>query len=153
MFSSSSSTSQVRIITPIVMVVATILLSLISPSSADLYAIKYEAHIVNELSANKVLYVHCHCTDHDLGDHYINVGSEFVWSFKSHVLRMTRWKCYLAPDNNRHVDFVAFSTNMSHICFGERNTFYWVAKDDGIYMRDTLEFNLDHFSHPWDANS
>ncbi|CAN1175003.1 S-protein homolog 74 [Linum perenne] len=147
----SSSKSQPESLILILAVVVTILLSLVPPSSAGFPLVTYHAHIVNELKPNNVLYVRCHCSDHDLGDQYINVNSEFEWNFRSHWFRSTIWQCYLAPDNNRHAYFKVFSGSMSSLIMDKKYNFYWVAKDDGVYMRDT-EHNTDNYAHPWQAN-
>ncbi|CAN1306640.1 S-protein homolog 1 [Linum perenne] len=109
---------------------------------------QYHGHIVNELSPNKTLLVDCQCSDSDLGDHYINVGSEYQWSFKPHVFRSTTWHCYLAPDDNSHSYFAAFTDNIENV--DAHHNFYWVAKDDGVYMRNN-ESHQDIYFDKWEV--
>ncbi|CAN0879353.1 S-protein homolog 1 [Linum grandiflorum] len=126
---------------------AIVLLSTIPPSSAALFPfIHYHGHIVNELSANKVLLVDCQCSDHDLGNNYVEVGGEFEWSFKPHFLRQTLWHCYLDPDGTSHAYFVSYIDHMKNV--DSHHNFIWVAKDDGVYARNP-ESRQDFFSYPW----
>ncbi|CAN1144143.1 S-protein homolog 8 [Linum perenne] len=134
---------QSKILTIFVVTVA-ILLATIPRSSALWHRPHYQVHILNELTNNKVLLVHCNCSDHDLGDSYIKVGMEYAWTFKEHAFRTTRWRCYLAPDSNRHAYFVAYEEETPNI---GRNV-YWAAKEDGVYFR--IEGKADHLDWPWE---
>ncbi|CAN1306644.1 S-protein homolog 1 [Linum perenne] len=138
---------QSKILTIFVVTVA-ILLVTIPRSSALWHRPHYQVHILNELTNNKVLLVHCNCSDHDLGDNHIKVGTEYAWTFKEHAFRTTRWRCYLAPDNNRHAYFVAyeeaFDLNTRMFDFNV----YWAVKDDGVYFRDPKS-HKDVFSFAW----
>ncbi|CAN1175002.1 S-protein homolog 74 [Linum perenne] len=135
-----------------IVAVVMILLAIIPSSSASYFNKHIHAHILNELSPNNVLYVRCKCSDHDLGDHYVNVGSEFEWQFKEHVFRKTVWSCYLAPDNNRHVDYRAYYDDFQGYYLDKQNNVYWIAKDDGLYVRIFSGKTRDEFYQAWDKN-
>ncbi|CAN0879320.1 S-protein homolog 1 [Linum grandiflorum] len=125
---------------------AVIILATIPPASSG-WLSYYHVHIINELDNAGSLLVHCHCTDHDIGEHYIVPGREFEWRFKEHIFRKTLWKCYLspAPYNSRHVDFVAFDDFT--VTFG--NHVYWVAKEIGVFYRDADTLK-DAFMFGWE---
>ncbi|CAN1144140.1 S-protein homolog 74 [Linum perenne] len=104
-------------------------------------------HIKNELSSGQVLYAHCHCTDHDLGDQYINVGNEFNWGFKPHFIRKDLWQCYLAPDKTHHAYFHVFDDSTPSNDYD----LIFAAREDGVYYinQDT---HVDEFFSSWLAN-
>ncbi|CAN1803708.1 S-protein homolog 74 [Linum perenne] len=104
-------------------------------------------HIKNELSSGQVLYVHCHCTDHDLGDHYINTGVEFNWRFKPHFIRKNLWQCYLAPDKNHQAYFHVYDFKTPPYDFD----LIFAAKEDGVYYRNQ-DNNVDEYFSKWLAN-
>ncbi|CAN0879328.1 S-protein homolog 9 [Linum grandiflorum] len=92
-----------------------------------------------------MLFVHCHCTDHDQDVHHINVGTEYELVFRKHAIRDTRWTCYLAPDNSRHATFVAYEDATPDY---NRNVF-WAVKEDGVYFRnpgghDVLDYKWEN---------
>ncbi|CAN0879344.1 S-protein homolog 8 [Linum grandiflorum] len=127
----------------LVLVVATLLLSTtIPPSSASwFHRPRYYVHVVNELTHNEVLFVACTCTDAPQPTSFLNAGSEYEWSFKEHLFRMTLWTCYLSPDNSRHLLFHAYEKHQPNY----NKHVYWVAKEDGVYSRfpdlgDQLQF-------------
>ncbi|CAN1144138.1 S-protein homolog 1 [Linum perenne] len=150
MFSFSNSQPKILALSALVVsLAATILLAEIPSSSGLVFPwIQYHGHIVNELSPNKTLLVDCQCSDSDLGDHYINIGSEYQWSFKPHVFWSTTWHCYLAPDDNSHSYFAAFTDNIENV--DAHHNFYWVAKDDGVYMRNN-ESHQDIYFDKWEV--
>ncbi|CAN1174998.1 hypothetical protein LINPERPRIM_LOCUS10270 [Linum perenne] len=133
------------------MAVATILLATIPSSSANIFYKRIHVHIVNNLIPNNVLYVRCHCSDHDLGDHYVNVGSEFELDFKTHVFRPTEWHCYLALDRDHHLYYVSYADTMSSEFFDANNNLYWIAKYEGVYIRDPWD-HIDYPSSTWVTN-
>ncbi|CAN1175000.1 S-protein homolog 21 [Linum perenne] len=134
-----------------IVAVATILLATVPSSSASFFKKSIHAHIVNQLSPNNVLYVHCKCTDHDIGEHYVNVGSEFEWRFKEHAFFYTNWNCYLAPDYHRHVYYSAYYDQIAGKYLDKENNIYWLVRDDGIYLRN-FEKNTDDGMYPWEKN-
>ncbi|CAN1262617.1 S-protein homolog 74 [Linum perenne] len=101
------------------------------------------AHIKNKLSSSQLLYVHCHCTDHDLGDHYVNFGDEFNWNFKSHYIQKNLWQCYLAPDKTHHAYFHVYDSRTSPFDFD----LIFEAREDGIYYINQDSHEDEFFSH------
>ncbi|CAN0879343.1 hypothetical protein LINGRAHAP2_LOCUS12979 [Linum grandiflorum] len=114
-------------------VVATLLLATtIPPSSAGLFQRRtYHLHIINELSGNKVLRAQCNCIDRTQPVTYVNPGTEYMLTFKEHLVRANRWSCYLIKDNDSHVWFVAFHDYIESL----DDNVYWAVKDDGVYFR------------------
>ncbi|CAN1144142.1 S-protein homolog 74 [Linum perenne] len=104
-------------------------------------------HIKNELKSGQVLYAHCHCTDHDLGDHYINVGDEFNWNFKPHFIRKNLWQCYLTPDKTHHAYFHVYDSKTPTFDFD----LIFAAREDGVYYINQ-DSHVDEFFSSWLAN-
>ncbi|CAN0879345.1 S-protein homolog 8 [Linum grandiflorum] len=115
----------------LVLAVATLLLSTtISPSSASwFHRPRYYVHIINELSQHEMMFVSCNSTDAPQPFSYISVGSKYEWSFKEHWFGPTIWTCYLSPDNNRHVKFVAYQLRQPNY----KDNVYWLVREDGVY--------------------
>ncbi|CAN1130312.1 hypothetical protein LINPERPRIM_LOCUS13140 [Linum perenne] len=42
-------------------------------------------HVINNLSTNNILTMHCHSNDEDLSSQAVDAGSEFLWSFEENV--------------------------------------------------------------------
>ncbi|CAN1144157.1 S-protein homolog 31 [Linum perenne] len=131
-----------------VAVVILVILSTISPTSGSIFHVDtFRVHIFNELSDNKNLYVHCHCTDGYRPEARIPVGTDYNWSFKQHVFSITHWRCLVAPDNNRYLWFTAYDDAIGTF----NNNVYWVAKEDGVYARNPNPVpKKDTFLHGWD---
>ncbi|CAN1144147.1 hypothetical protein LINPERPRIM_LOCUS26866 [Linum perenne] len=102
----------------------------------------YHVHIMNELRT-ETMRVHCHCTDHDQGEHDIKIGSEYDLLFKRHVFRTNLWKCHVAVDRSRKLDFHAYDDYTKDY----NSEVYWVVKEDGIYSRDNE--GQDTFKFAW----
>ncbi|CAN0879350.1 S-protein homolog 1, partial [Linum grandiflorum] len=119
-----------------------LLLATVCWSSALHFGPHITAHIRNELSPDKVLYVHCHCTDGGQDAKYLNVGSEYSWTFYKHLLRKTLWQCYLAPDNNNHVYFHVYDKKTPSFDFD----LIFAAKEDGVYYRNQDSHSDELFS-------
>ncbi|KAK8614890.1 hypothetical protein V6N13_068679 [Hibiscus sabdariffa] len=94
---------------------------------------KKHVHVVNGLSNNKILFVHCKSDDDDLGEHNLPVGSETQWHFKLNLVGSTLFWCYMASES----DYIFAKFN---VFWEDRDRFYrcnddsciWTAKDDGI---------------------
>ncbi|CAN1144145.1 hypothetical protein LINPERHAP2_LOCUS13950 [Linum perenne] len=151
----SSSNSRPRILAPpmtILVMVATLLLLAIPQSSAFklFHRPHYHVHVINNLSdlTNSTMLVHCFCTDEPQPVAYVPVGGEYVWAFRRHIFRSTEWTCYVAPDMSRYAQFVAYDDDT----YTFDKEVYWVAKEDGIYMRYPDQGNLDLFRYDWSRN-
>ncbi|EEF41295.1 conserved hypothetical protein [Ricinus communis] len=116
----------------------------VTPSSCD----PYYVHITNELSHNKVLHVHCKSKDDDLGIHQLPRSQHYSWRFNLNFFATTLFWCYMAPDSNSHANFKVFwkSGYMDDRCAGHHC--YWVAKDDGAYLRNPPR--PDELQHKWE---
>ncbi|CAN0923029.1 S-protein homolog 1 [Linum grandiflorum] len=134
MFLSSSSNS--------LLVLTLVLLAAVSSSLRIDRGPTIVVHVKNELSPGKVLYVRCHCDDHDLGDHYLNVGAEFNWNFHLHAIKRTLWQCYAAPDNNSHAYFHVYDNRTPTFDFD----LIFAARDDGVYYRNQDSHEDEYFA-------
>ncbi|CAN0879358.1 Self-incompatibility protein S1 [Linum grandiflorum] len=129
-----------------VALVAAILLAIINLSAAGLLP-HFHVHIVNQMTNNELLLVHCKCSDHDLGYQYAPVGTEFEWRFRKHFLRRTHWKCYLAADKTRFLYLDAYDNEFLSINSAD-NEIYWDVREDGVYLRD-VGARLERFAKGW----
>lgn len=113
---------------------------------------KWQIHVVNRLSNGQILLVHCKSKDNDLGEHKLSVGSEFNWRFKVNFWNTTLFWCYLQKPNGLHSSFEAFwiestSVWLYDMCYD--SNCIWIAKDDGIYLRDNTN-QKDVLIHKWE---
>ncbi|CAN1306642.1 S-protein homolog 74 [Linum perenne] len=133
----------------LMMVAACMLLQVmvIPSSSAYSFLDPVTVHVKNKLSSGRVLYVHCHCTDHELGDQYINIGVEFTFRFRPHFFRKNLWQCYLAPDYNHHAYFHVFDDTTPRRVYD----IIFEAREDGVYYINQ-ESEEDEFFSKWLAN-
>ncbi|KAK6253899.1 hypothetical protein QUC31_015619 [Theobroma cacao] len=137
----------------VLIVLAMLSTVLTTPSTAeerrrsDLEFHKWYVHIVNNLSQGKLLTAHCKSKDDDLGIHQIPVGDEQNWSFRQNFFETTLFWCSLAKDNV-HADFDVFwdDDNFHYRC--SFKDCIWVAKDDGIYLKNLPE-GFDEYRHDW----
>ncbi|CAN0879325.1 S-protein homolog 74 [Linum grandiflorum] len=135
--------------TTIVIAVATLLLATTAPSSAWSIWPHYHVHIVNELSRNEVLLVQCNCTDTARPASRVKVGTEYEWTFKEHAFRDTRWTCYVSPDKNRRVRFLAYEEAYEDTTPDYNRNVFWAVKEDGVYFRnpgghDVLDYKWEN---------
>ncbi|XP_002521147.2 S-protein homolog 74 [Ricinus communis] len=112
---------------------------------------KFHVHVVNGLSRNKILQIHCKSADNDLGAHSLAKGREFSWSFRINFILTTLYWCHMAPDDHSHVDLKVFwdSQYLFERCGGAQQCI-WTAKDDGVYLRN-IPKNTDEFQHKWES--
>ncbi|TYJ23720.1 hypothetical protein E1A91_A08G212400v1 [Gossypium mustelinum] len=108
----------------------------------------WHIHVVNGLSNDQTLLVHCKSKDDDLGIHNLTVGVEFSWKFRPRIIKGTLFWCYLASPNH-HASFNVFwDTDMLYYMYEFKNCIY-TAKDDGIYLRNIPKSEED-FYYNWE---
>lgn len=73
--------------------------------------IKWHMHVVNGLSAGRVLFAHCQSKDDDLGHHNLTTGSELSWTFRNNFWGTTLFWCYTRT-GNQHATFKVFGLNL-----------------------------------------
>lgn len=118
---------------------------------------RWYVHVVNGLSNNATLFVHCKSLDDDLGNQYLtHLGDDFQWNFKMNFWGTTLFWCYLSKPG-ANVSFEIFWQEVAHLWLHYRcttigtpniGTCIWTAKDDGIYLRNTPD-NVDELIHTW----
>ncbi|KAK8614889.1 hypothetical protein V6N13_068678 [Hibiscus sabdariffa] len=114
---------------------------------------KWHVHVVNGLSNNKILLVHCKSADDDLGIHNLAVDSETQCNFKLNLIGSTLFFCYMASESDHvhaRLDVFWEDPNLFHVCDWKRCI--WTAKDNGIYLKNIPE-NHDEFMHGWEMGS
>ncbi|XP_022759789.1 S-protein homolog 1-like [Durio zibethinus] len=111
--------------------------------------IRWHVYVVNGLSNNTTLFLHCKSKDDDLGVQNLSAGTNFTWSFQQNIFRRTLFWCYVSKDDNAHAAFKVFWQDvlLFHKCSWKNCI--WTAKDDGIYIKD-LARDLDEFRGKWE---
>lgn len=113
---------------------------------------KWRVAIVNQLSSNQNLFVHCKSKDNDLGDHYVPVEQNFQWEFRENAFSTTLFWCTLKTPTNLHASFEVFWREqhdwLSYRC--NYTACIWVARDNGIYLHNTPEGSLE-LIHNWEG--
>nr|KJB26084.1 hypothetical protein B456_004G224300 [Gossypium raimondii] len=117
-------------------------------SRLSLWYKTWHVHTVNDLSNNKTLLVHCKSRDDDLGIHNLTVGTEFYWKFRPRIFGGTLFWCYMAYDN-LHAAFKVFWEDPSLYAKCNYGDCYWIARDDGIYLKD-IPGERDEYYYDWE---
>ncbi|OAY53251.1 S-protein homolog 2 [Manihot esculenta] len=105
-------------------------------SKTDGLCFRFTVHVINGLSSNaNPLLLQCRSLDDDLGNHTLNVGGDFHFSFKLKVFGgKTIFTCDLEwGAKHQHAIVFRDSIEASECCVGDDNC-YWRAQDDGIYF-------------------
>ncbi|WCJ38186.1 hypothetical protein M5689_019259 [Euphorbia peplus] len=110
--------------------------------------------IINGLSSNKELLVHCESKTDDLGTQNIQNHQNFSWTFRPHVITNTLFWCYTAPpDAKSHATFDVYNEKVEGFLSpcqpGKIHTCVWIAKDDGIYLRNFSNNRYDELKYKW----
>ncbi|CAN0870929.1 S-protein homolog 74 [Linum grandiflorum] len=106
-------------------------------------------HVINELKdAKKAMRVHCKSKLEDLGTHEVPVGSELQWRIKNTAdVTVHPFSC-IVSGNDKDAVFKAYYEDAELLRRVNENNSYWVAKDDGIYLRQVAK-NTDVLVQPW----
>ncbi|XWS40237.1 hypothetical protein CRYUN_Cryun18bG0123000 [Craigia yunnanensis] len=110
----------------------------------------FHVHIVNQLSNNETLYLHCKSQEE--GDKVIqnlSVGQQLSFHSKGSSWDSNLFFCYSREDNV-HAAFYAFwdDETLSRACLN-RNCF-WVANEQGIFLKNDRDHQQgDFFWHNW----
>ncbi|EEF28530.1 S-protein homolog 1 [Ricinus communis] len=98
---------------------------------------RYDVHIINNLSNNNFLGLHCWSGDDDLGTHELSPSDEFHFHFCTNVFGSTRFWCDFNWNRNQYGGrFEVFWDwpELSEMCNSE--SCVWSARDDGLYLLD-----------------
>lgn len=112
----------------------------------------YHLHVVNQLSGNQDLLVHCKSKNNDLGIHHLGIGNEFKWDFRENYWGNTLFWCFVSTEQ-KHTQFNAFWPEKDHHWLRDRcgkssRQCSWIVKDDGIYLWNVPGSLLD-FVYKW----
>ncbi|GAV70659.1 Self-incomp_S1 domain-containing protein, partial [Cephalotus follicularis] len=113
---------------------------------------KYHVRVVNLLSGNTNLDVHCKSADDDIGLHSLpNHGDTYEFGFHLNFFGTTLFFCNLWYGKFKVV-FDAFITKETFILkqCGD-NVCIWEAQDDGIYLHNTVT-NKSVLKYTWGPN-
>ncbi|TYH07349.1 hypothetical protein ES288_A08G226800v1 [Gossypium darwinii] len=123
------------------------IIPLIASSSLELDQGYHDDNNMRFLCNKKTLLVHCKSKDDDLGIHNIAAGTEYNWKFRPRVFGNTLFWCHLAYDN-LHAAFDVYWENEALYYKCDYNDCFWIARDDGIYLKDIRNNRVEH-RHPW----
>ncbi|KAK9002152.1 hypothetical protein V6N11_024840 [Hibiscus sabdariffa] len=113
----------------------------------------WHVHVVNGLSNNKILLVHCKSKDDDLGERHLTVGSETQWHFRLAAFGSTLFFCFMASESDHvHVRLDVFWEDKVLFRYCNWQSCIWTARDDGIYLKNIPD-NHDVFMHGWEMGS
>ncbi|KAL6208833.1 hypothetical protein ACLB2K_019778 [Fragaria x ananassa] len=119
---------------------------------------RWYIHVVNKLGEGRWLAVHCKSKDDDLGNHDLAPGQDYWFTFKSNYWGTTLFWCNLRTEKEdpvkQHVGLKVFWQEWLHVwltyhCGQKERKCFWIAKDDGIYLRVNPE-NRDEFVVKWE---
>ena len=122
------------------LVVVTVVLALaIRPSVSPIPTTTWHVHVVNNLSNNQTLFLHCKSKEDDLGEHNLTAGTEFTWKFKQNFFQTTLFWCYLRkPDKFCSIFNVFWKEDFFQFRCSYKNCI-WIAKVEGIYLKNIPE--------------
>ncbi|OVA01791.1 Plant self-incompatibility S1 [Macleaya cordata] len=117
------------------------------------YSVFYKIHVsvVNEISEQTELTIHCKSADDDLGEHKLGYNQDFHWSFRQNFWHSTLFWCSMWwTDSNGHLvqgsyDIYSISRDWDR-CHNECK---YPVRQDGIYAffeKPDPKFNL---VFPW----
>ncbi|KAK2635082.1 hypothetical protein Ddye_029874 [Dipteronia dyeriana] len=78
----------------------------------------------------KSLYVHCHSTDKDLGEHWLARGQKYSWSFNVNIWMTTRFDCYVQWGSKKK-SFKAYDFS-GYYCCVDKGIVTWTIREDGL---------------------
>ncbi|XP_023520951.1 S-protein homolog 1-like [Cucurbita pepo subsp. pepo] len=84
---------------------------------------------------DSTLVVHCKSKDDDLGEHVINAGGNYNWSFKENLLQTTLFWCNFSSKHGQATGDVFWPEQQSWLadqCVG--HNCIWTAGDQGISL-------------------
>ncbi|CAI0436183.1 unnamed protein product [Linum tenue] len=151
---SSTMVTAITTRSPLLLLVLIVALALAGTSSAwkfpSLWPYKH-VHVINELTTYKgVLHVHCWSGKDDRGHIDVAVGTEFTWRFKPNIWGTTKWTCELSTDDHRYASFDAYWEDNHQGKREYKHNIYWVAKEDGVYLR-LIKQNVDQYWTKWSS--
>jgi hypothetical protein len=108
----------------------------------------WHVYVVNGLSNNRELSVHCKSKDDDLGFHCLSAGDNFTWSFREDFFLRTLFWCDVNKDD-AHAVFKVFwhDVLLFYKCMWKNCV--WTVKDDGIYIKNLDHDGLDELYRNW----
>ncbi|XP_051116123.1 self-incompatibility protein S1-like [Andrographis paniculata] len=103
---------------------------------------RFVVHIVNHVSTQESISVHCNSPDHDIGTHTVLPNDDFNFSFCTRFLG-TYWYCDIARVDapGLHVKIEAFTPkfNGQYLCGKSSRQCYWAVNPDGIFFGKDLQ--------------
>ncbi|CAN8324405.1 unnamed protein product [Cochlearia groenlandica] len=110
---------------------------------------QWQVTMVNGLSTQETLFIHCKSKEDDLGEQYLSVEDRFSWNFGENMIHTTLFWCYISKDDG-YVNVNVFWDDviLFHRC-GWKNC-VWTAKRDGVYLRN-FATGEDVLSKTWEV--
>ncbi|KAH7576301.1 hypothetical protein JRO89_XS01G0030900 [Xanthoceras sorbifolium] len=87
----------------------------IRPAYSPIHTGTWHMHVVNGMSHEMRLLVHCRSGDTDLGMKNVTAGTEFEWKFKMNFFDRTVYWCYWCPEKGKNSMLISMCTRkMKH---------------------------------------
>ena len=112
---------------------------------------KWTVVILNKLSSNQQLFVHCKSKDDNLGDHVVEAGQSYEWKFRENAFQTTLFWCTLRTPTNLHQTFEVYWREKGEWLRSRCNfkICMWYARDDGIYLLNIPRGSFE-LIHKWE---
>ncbi|CAL9023323.1 unnamed protein product [Prunus brigantina] len=109
---------------------------------------KWHVYVVNGLNDNQTMSVHCKSKDDDLGIQNLPQGANTTWSFRTNFVHSTLFWCYMSKAN-AHAALKVFWQDIYLFQKCNWKNCIYVAKDDGVYIKDFPK-DCDVFAKKWE---
>jgi hypothetical protein len=112
----------------------------------------FHLQVVSELTGGHLLFVQCTINDDDLGIQYLRARENVSWPIKISLKDTVLFSCDIRKNKGHARVTVLFAEIYSDINFWllekcNWETCSWIAKDDGIYLRNIPERSDDRTQH------
>ncbi|XP_022155209.1 S-protein homolog 1-like [Momordica charantia] len=122
----------------------------VEPKSRDDKRV-WRVYVANGLSS-EILFLHCKSKDTDIGERNLDLGAQIQWKFQVNFWGTTLYWCFMRKGSDSvslDVFWVERKTSwLRPRCAPQTMSCIWIAKDDGIYIRNLSE-NVDEVIHKW----
>lgn len=100
------------------------------------------------LNDNQTMSVHCKSKDDDLGIQNLPQGANTTWSFRTNFVHSTLFWCYMSKAN-AHAALKVFWQDIYLFQKCNWKNCIYIAKDDGVYIKD-FPNDCDVFAKKWE---
>lgn len=112
---------------------------------------RWTVRVFNDMKNGEMLSIHCKSKDDDLGLRYLDVRTQFTWSFRENLWSSTLFWCYIRNQDD-HVSlevFNAYEPNLYYRC--KSFEYIWSIREDGIYVLNKAFDNQFELIGKWES--